>query len=107
MTQGWYYAISAASLLERIAEPEGVFETMLAACDVPVMFVAGEKEPRVPQWRALHDAMPTAKKEWLVLPGASHDYLGSEQAAHRQRSGVRAPVDVRALIRARPRYPRH
>jgi pimeloyl-ACP methyl ester carboxylesterase len=80
LTEGWYYAISAASLLERIAEPDGLFARMLAACDVPVMFAAGEEERRVPQWRALYDAMPAAdSKEWLVLAGATHDYLGSEQ----------------------------
>jgi pimeloyl-ACP methyl ester carboxylesterase len=79
-TEGWYYAISAASLLERIAEPDGLYERMLAACEVPVMFAAGEQERRVPQWRALYDGMPLgASKEWLLLRGASHDYLGSEQ----------------------------
>jgi pimeloyl-ACP methyl ester carboxylesterase len=75
----WYYAISAASLLERVAEREGIFAEMLAAITVPLMFAAGERESRVPQWRALYDAMPTEHKRWLVLPGATHDYTGSER----------------------------
>ena len=75
----WYYAISAESLLERIAEPDGIFAEMLQASTVPIMFGAGELESRVPQWRALYDAVPTDRKHWLVLPGVSHDYLGVER----------------------------
>lgn len=74
----WYYAISAASLLERLAEPDGIFEQFLAATRVPVMFACGEKETRVPQWRSLYEALPPDCAHWLVLPGASHDYTGSE-----------------------------
>jgi pimeloyl-ACP methyl ester carboxylesterase len=74
----WYYAISAASLLERLAEPERIFEQFLAATRVPVMFACGEKETRVPHWRALYEMLPPDRAHWLVLPGASHDYLGSE-----------------------------
>jgi pimeloyl-ACP methyl ester carboxylesterase len=75
----WYYAISAASLLERVAEPDGIFEEMLKTIDVPVMFVCGEQERRVAQWRAVYDSMPTSdRNEWLVLPGVSHDYTGAE-----------------------------
>jgi pimeloyl-ACP methyl ester carboxylesterase len=74
----WYYAISAASLLERLAEPDGVFEQFLAATPVPVMFACGEKETRVAQWRSLYEGLPPDRAQWLVLPGASHDYLGSE-----------------------------
>jgi pimeloyl-ACP methyl ester carboxylesterase len=75
---GWYYAISAASLLERLAEPDGIFERFLAATRGPVMFACGERETRVPYWRALYEALPPDRAHWLVLPGASHDYLGSE-----------------------------
>jgi pimeloyl-ACP methyl ester carboxylesterase len=75
----WYYALSADSLLERIAEPDDVFAEMLAKTTVPVMFASGEKESRVPQWRSLYDALETDRKRWLVLPGATHDYMGSER----------------------------
>jgi pimeloyl-ACP methyl ester carboxylesterase len=74
----WYYAISAASLLERLAEPDAIFERFLAATRVPVMFACGENETRVAQWRALYEALPPDRARWLVLPGASHDYLGVE-----------------------------
>jgi pimeloyl-ACP methyl ester carboxylesterase len=74
----WYYAISAESLLERVAEPDGIFAEMLAATTVPLMFVSGEKESRVPQWRALYDGLATDRKRWLVLAGATHDYTGAE-----------------------------
>jgi pimeloyl-ACP methyl ester carboxylesterase len=74
----WYYAISAASLLERLAEPDAIFERFLAATRVPVMFACGENETRVAQWRALYEALPPDRARWLVLPGASHDYLGAE-----------------------------
>jgi pimeloyl-ACP methyl ester carboxylesterase len=75
----WYYAISADSLLERLTEPDGIFARMLEATTVPVMFAAGERESRVPQWRALYDLMDTDRKHWLVLPGVSHDYTGAER----------------------------
>ena len=78
-TEAWYYAISASSLLERLAEPDGIFQDMLETIDVPVMFACGERERRVEQWRAVFDSMPaSAHKEWVVLPGVSHDYTGAE-----------------------------
>lgn len=79
-TKGWYYAISAESLLERWDEPDDAFESMLDAVACPLMFASGELEPRVPQWRALYDRVRAPGKRWLVLPGANHDYGGSEPA---------------------------
>jgi pimeloyl-ACP methyl ester carboxylesterase len=78
-TAAWYYAISASSLLERLAEPDGIFQDMLETIDVPMMFACGEREKRVEQWRAVFDSMPASThKEWVVLPGVSHDYTGAE-----------------------------
>lgn len=75
----WYYAISAASLVERTEEPDGIFERWLANIEVPVLFVSGAQEPRVPQWRCLFEEMPSEAKEWLVLEDVSHDYSGQER----------------------------
>jgi pimeloyl-ACP methyl ester carboxylesterase len=75
---GWYYAISAESLLERWEQPDDAFESLLDAARCPLMFVSGELEPRVPQWRALYERVRAPGKRWLVLSGASHDYGGSE-----------------------------
>ena len=75
---GWYYAISADSLLERVEQPDDAFERLLAHNETPVMFVCGDTEKRLAQWRALYDGLDTEAKRWLALPGASHDYLGSE-----------------------------
>lgn len=79
-TRTWYYAISAASLLERLEEPDDVLETMLAAAPgVPLMLACGTEEPRVPQWRALFDGLATEHKQWLELDGVGHDYGGRER----------------------------
>lgn len=79
-TESWYYAISARSLLERVEQPDDAFEQLLSRNPSPIMFVCGETEKRLEQWRSLYDGLDTRRKEWLVLPGVSHDYIGAEQA---------------------------
>jgi pimeloyl-ACP methyl ester carboxylesterase len=76
--EAWYYGISAESLLERAALPDDAFEGMLGTCKCPILFVSGEREPRVPAWRALYDRLAAPGKRWLVLPDVGHDYGGRE-----------------------------
>lgn len=76
--ESWYYAISAVSLLERVDQDDDAFEQLLERNAAPVMFVCGDAEARLPQWREQYDRVASDRKQWLVLSGASHDYIGAE-----------------------------
>lgn len=75
----WYYGISAASLLQRAAEPDGVWAADLAAADCPVLMVIGGAESRAALWR---DEMGRARhpdSRTVELDGADHHYVGFEE----------------------------
>lgn len=77
--RSWYYGISAASLLQRAAEPDGVWATNLAATDCAVLMVTGGAESRAALWvremgRARHPGSRTVE-----IPGADHHYIGFEE----------------------------
>ena len=76
----WYYAISAATLLAKAAEPDGMFEAALAAVSVPVLLLWSDDEPRHRLWSAL-PVPPSGAR--VVLPGAGHSYRGHEDAVAR------------------------
>lgn len=76
----WYYAISARSLLERAAEPEGVWLDAVNRSDSPVLMVWGGDESRDGLWRTLFNSMTVRQREMAVIPGAEHHFVGFEDA---------------------------
>lgn len=87
--RSWYYGISAASLLQRAAEPEGVWAADLAAADCPVLMVTGGVESRVALWRQemRHARHPGSRI--VKIDHADHHYAGFE---HQVRIAVAAFV---------------
>src|SRR5579875_1352246 len=79
----WFWAISAASLLERWQEPDDVWLTAMRACDAPVLCVAGGTETRVADWRSLIAQVPAVRKEFVILEGTDHHYTGAEDQVAR------------------------
>lgn len=78
MTRTWYYAISARSLLQRAAEPQGLVQRALAASTAPVLLTWGSREGRGPSWRELAEGL-AGNVSVAVLEGAEHNYIGYEQ----------------------------
>lgn len=75
----WYYAISAASLLDRVGERPGWFDEALLASQAPLLLLWGAAEDRGPLWDR-YFAQVTAPKARVVIPGAEHAYLGQQAA---------------------------
>lgn len=74
----WYYAISAASLLERAADPPGSWKEGMETSPAPVLWVWGTAETRDRVWAEAADSLAVPHQERLVIPGAEHHYLGHE-----------------------------
>lgn len=74
----WYYAISAASLLERMDEPPGRFETSMGATRAPVLMLCGSTETRVEEWEATLGRLPSPLRRFVVIPGADHTFVDHE-----------------------------
>jgi pimeloyl-ACP methyl ester carboxylesterase len=75
---GWFHAISAGSLLQRIAEPDGVWLSSVGHAAAPVLMVWGDAEPRHALWDELFVAFAGSRDRKVVLPGAGHYYRGQE-----------------------------
>lgn len=75
---GWFHAISAGSLLQRIAEPDGVWLLGMRQAAAPVLMAWGDAEPRHRLWEELFDAFAGPVDRKVVLPGAGHYYRGQE-----------------------------
>ena len=76
----WYFAISAASLVERADEPENIWIDWMPSIEVPLLMFYGDAEvDDVPIWHAGYTRSPSTSKRLVVLPGADHSYLGSEE----------------------------
>ena len=76
-TRGWYYAISADSLLQRAVEDPAVFEKSLDSCATAVHILWGDKEGRGDAWRQL--ASGRANVTTKAIDGAEHNYIGHEE----------------------------
>jgi pimeloyl-ACP methyl ester carboxylesterase len=75
----WYFAISAASLVERADEPEGIWQDWVKKIQVPLLGVYGGAEvPDTQIWHAGYLSSESAVKKIVELPGADHSYIGSE-----------------------------
>jgi len=76
--RAWYYAISARSLLERAAEPEGVWLEAMNRSSTPVLMAWGGSESRDALWRDLYAALDVEDKQQVVIKGAEHHFVGHE-----------------------------
>lgn len=78
----WYYGIAARALLERAAEPDGLWDGWMAASSAPVLLLSGEHESRGPMWDAALEALPlpAEQRARVVIAGAEHHYIGYERA---------------------------
>lgn len=74
----WYYGVSAATLLQRAAEPDGVWSDNLNTADVPLLVLWGAEESRGPMFRKLVQELKVRDKQCMELPGGEHNYIGQE-----------------------------
>ncbi|MFW3170842.1 alpha/beta hydrolase [Geodermatophilus sp. CPCC 206100] len=80
----WYFAISAASFLERLAERPDRWLDGVNASSSPLLLAWGGAETRVPAWRELFDRMTVADRVSAEVPGAGHEYGGAEAGLARE-----------------------
>lgn len=76
----WYYAISAASLVERLNERPGRWLDGCNASTSPLLLVWGGRETRVAEWRSVYEQLTVARKRSVELPGVGHNYDGQHDA---------------------------
>lgn len=74
----WYYAISAASLLERAEDPVDRWEHTLAGLPYPALMIWGTDESRDQLWRDIVDRCARPDIRALALPGCEHHFAGFE-----------------------------
>jgi alpha/beta superfamily hydrolase len=72
----WFYAISADSLLERVAEADDAWLGLMNSSPAPVLHVWGSRETRGALWQEHFDALTAPDKTRVVIDGADHSYLG-------------------------------
>ena len=72
----WYYAISAASLVERLEERPGRWLSGCNASKAPVLLAWGGEETRADEWHRLADELTAPDVRSLELPGTGHQYDG-------------------------------
>ncbi|NEK85577.1 alpha/beta hydrolase [Blastococcus saxobsidens] len=75
---GWYHAISAGSLVQRLEEPDGIWLSDLRQRTAPVLLAWGDAEPRDALWNELFAEFAGDGDQRLVLRGADHYYRGQE-----------------------------
>lgn len=74
----WYYAISARSLLERVAEPDDYFEDAMRRWSCPVLVVWGLEESRTADWERVFGSLSDRPCRMVGVPEAGHHYTGKE-----------------------------
>lgn len=77
----WYWAISARSLLERIAEPDDYFESALQRHSCPLLVIWGGQESRVEDWKRTFGSLQDRECLLYEIAGAEHHYAGFEDHA--------------------------
>ncbi|MBI3091244.1 MAG: alpha/beta fold hydrolase [Candidatus Tectomicrobia bacterium] len=75
----WYYAISAATLIDRISERPGWWDDALRKNRKPTLLLYGGTEARVKEWHEKFEKVIAApRKEIVGIEGSEHLYLGYE-----------------------------
>lgn len=74
----WYYGMSAASLLDRLAEEDDAWMRAVSASSSPLLMVWGSAESRHLAWSELWDQLEVEDREHHVIQGSEHFYLGFE-----------------------------
>jgi hypothetical protein len=75
---GWFHAISAGSLVQRLAEPEGIWLANVGQATAPILMSWGDAEPRHSLWDGLFGQFAGERDRRFVLEGADHYYRGQE-----------------------------
>lgn len=75
----WFYAMSARSFLERAVEPDGVWLDAVNRSQAPALMVWGAAESRDELWRGLTEQFTAPFTRKVVIEGAEHHFVGSEQ----------------------------
>ncbi|NEK57920.1 hypothetical protein GCU56_08555 [Geodermatophilus sabuli] len=76
----WYFAISAESFLERLAERPDRWLQGCNASPSPLLMLWGGAETRAAAWRELFDRLDVDDRTAVEVPGAGHEYGGAEAA---------------------------
>jgi pimeloyl-ACP methyl ester carboxylesterase len=74
----WFYAISAASLLERTEEEEDAWMKATEASSSPLFMLWGGSEGRSALWESCWTEVNVSDKVKYVVEGSDHLYLGFE-----------------------------
>lgn len=76
--RGWYWAVSASTLLDRAAEPPDLFDKSIDKLKIPLMILFGAREARRRDWTAIADHYRGGSTEIAVIQNSEHMYLGFE-----------------------------
>ena len=76
----WYYAISARSLLERAAEPPGIWLDAVNRSTSPTLMLWGGAESRAGEWADTFERIEAPDLRRVVIRDAEHNYIGHESA---------------------------
>jgi pimeloyl-ACP methyl ester carboxylesterase len=75
----WYYAISAATFLDRLAERPGWWDEHVGRYPTPTLLLYGDRESRGAEWeQKFRDVIKSPKKELVAIKDSEHMYLGHE-----------------------------
>lgn len=78
--RGWYHAISAASLLDRLSFDHDAWRRALEADDSPCLLVWGSAETRAGHWSEVATGLALPDVRTAVLEGSGHYYVGQGDA---------------------------
>jgi len=94
----WYYGISAASLVQRVDEPDNLWTDALRSVDRPTLMLWGDQESRAQLWaHELAESGATFTRSYEVK-NADHHYLGHETEV----AGVVCDFVLDSLTQPRP-----
>ena len=75
----WYYAISAATFLDRLAERPGWWDDHVGRARIPTLLLYADRESRAAEWeQKFRDVIRTPHKELVRIKNSEHMYLGHE-----------------------------
>lgn len=77
---GWFFAISATSLVQRLEEEDDPVTRRLQKVSLPTLILWGGAEPRGSQWESVAHTLDAATTRTACVPEADHSYLGAEAA---------------------------